>query len=48
MGKQYEKFKREKERFKPPSDIIQALIPEVAYRPRKSGTGKKLEVLTTA
>jgi hypothetical protein len=31
MGKQYERFKQEKERFKPPPDISQALIPEVAY-----------------
>ena len=45
MGKQYEQFKREKERFRPPPDIAQALIPEVAYRSRKSGTGKKLTLL---
>ncbi|XP_023718752.1 uncharacterized protein LOC111870582 [Cryptotermes secundus] len=48
MGKQYEQYKREKERFRPPPDIAQALIPEVAYRPKKSGTVKKLTLLNSA
>jgi hypothetical protein len=37
MSKQYERFKREKERFKPSLDVAQSLMPEVAYRARKSG-----------
>jgi hypothetical protein len=40
MGKQYERFKSEKERFKPAPEIAQALIPEVAYQARKSGVVK--------
>jgi hypothetical protein len=48
MGKQYERFKREKERFKPPPDIAQALIPEVAYRARKLGVVKKPSLLNPA
>jgi hypothetical protein len=34
MGKQYEKFRRQEERFKPPPNIAQALMPEIAYRPK--------------
>jgi hypothetical protein len=41
MGKQYERFKREKERFKPPPGVAQSPIPEVAYRARKSRVVKK-------
>jgi hypothetical protein len=48
MSKQYERFKREKERFNPPPDIAQALIPKVAYRARKSGVVKKPSLLSPA
>jgi hypothetical protein len=48
MGKQYEKFRREEERFKPPPNIALTSMPEVAYRPKKSGTVWKLGLLNSA
>jgi hypothetical protein len=48
MRKQYEKVRWEGERFKPPPNIAQTLMPEVAYRPKKSGTVRKPGLLNSA
>jgi hypothetical protein len=48
MGRHHERVKQEMDRFKPPPDIAQALVPEVAYGPKKLKPVKKPTLLSLA